>query len=175
MKKSGFTLVELLVVISIISLLSSIVFASVNSARNKARYARARAELNQFVKTAAIAQGEVGKRLQDITGSGCSDCVCRNRDNRNISVTDSCYTQWLNALTRIQQATGGAVQGLDQMTRDPWGSPYTLDENEREGGATDCRLDTIRSNGPNGIREDESCTGVGDDACFLIPHAVPCP
>lgn len=44
----GFTLVELLVVISIISLLSSVVFASVNSARAKARDARRVAELNQI-------------------------------------------------------------------------------------------------------------------------------
>lgn len=51
----GFTLVELLVVISIISLLSSIVLTSVNSARNKARYARAGEELSQFVKAAIIA------------------------------------------------------------------------------------------------------------------------
>lgn len=40
-KEKGFTLVELLVVISIISLLASIVFASLNSARAKARDARA--------------------------------------------------------------------------------------------------------------------------------------
>ena len=60
----------------------------------------------------------------------CSDCVCRGRDDRNILVTDPCYTQWINALTRIQQATGGIVSGLDRMTRDPWGSPYTPDENE---------------------------------------------
>lgn len=118
---TGFTLIELLVVISIISLLSSIVFASLNSARNKARYARAAAELNQFVKTAIIAQGESGKRLQDITGSGCSDCICRGRDIRNVSVSDSCYTQWINALNTIQAATGGTVSGIDRMTPRPMG------------------------------------------------------
>lgn len=44
----GFTLVELLVVISIISLLSSVVFASVNSARARARDAKRIADLRQM-------------------------------------------------------------------------------------------------------------------------------
>jgi len=46
---TGFTLVELLVVISIISLLSSIVFSSVNSARVKARDAKTVADISQLV------------------------------------------------------------------------------------------------------------------------------
>lgn len=46
--KQGFTLIELLVVIAIISLLSSIVFALLNSARVKARDAKRQADLNQI-------------------------------------------------------------------------------------------------------------------------------
>ncbi len=50
-QKSGFTLVELLVVISIIALLSSVVFASINSARAKARDA-SRATTIHAIQTA---------------------------------------------------------------------------------------------------------------------------
>jgi prepilin-type N-terminal cleavage/methylation domain-containing protein len=46
--KGGFTLIELLVVIAIISLLSSVVFASLNSARAKARDAKRVSDLQQI-------------------------------------------------------------------------------------------------------------------------------
>lgn len=48
--RSGFTLIELLVVIAIIGLLSSVVFASLNSARAKARDARRIADLTEIRK-----------------------------------------------------------------------------------------------------------------------------
>jgi len=47
-KNKGFTLIELLVVIAIIGLLSSIVLASLNSARKKSRDARRVADIKQL-------------------------------------------------------------------------------------------------------------------------------
>ena len=46
--KKGFTLIELLVVIAIISLLSSVIFASLRSARDKSRDARRVADIKQI-------------------------------------------------------------------------------------------------------------------------------
>jgi len=164
----GFTLIEVLVVISIIGFMMSTVTATVSGARNKGNYAKARVEIDLFMKASSIAQGESAKRLSEITTNDCSACVCSG-DLRNISSSNSCYVNWSNALTAIQNSTNGLVANL-KMTRDPWGSPYLLDENEREGGPADCRSDTITTAGPDGQ------SGTGDDMGFLIPLATsPCP
>ncbi len=47
-QKRGFTLIELLVVIAVISLLASVVLASLNSARSKARDAKRASEVHQL-------------------------------------------------------------------------------------------------------------------------------
>lgn len=59
--KKGFTLIELLVVISIIGLLSSVVLASLNTARAKARDAKARGDFSQLQKALTLYYDKYGK------------------------------------------------------------------------------------------------------------------
>lgn len=65
--KKGFTLIELLVVIAIIGILSSVVLASLNTARNKGADAATKASMNNV-----RAQGEV---VYDNTGSYATVCA----------------------------------------------------------------------------------------------------
>lgn len=67
--KQGFTLIELLVVIAIIGLLSSVVFASLNSARVKARDARRMADL-KAVSTALHLYYDTNGRYPNETAVG---------------------------------------------------------------------------------------------------------
>jgi len=57
-RNKGFTLIELLVVIAIISLLSSVVLASLNSARAKARTTAIKMELSQLAVLANLSYNE---------------------------------------------------------------------------------------------------------------------
>ena len=54
MKNRGFTLIELLVVIAIIGILSSVVLASLNSARDKGHDASAKASMNNIRAAAEV-------------------------------------------------------------------------------------------------------------------------
>ena len=67
--REGFTLIELLVVIAIIGILSSVVLASLNSARAKARDARRKSDLNQIRIALSMYYNGYGNYIE--TGSGC--------------------------------------------------------------------------------------------------------
>ncbi|MFA5184454.1 MAG: type II secretion system protein [Patescibacteria group bacterium] len=170
----GFTLIELLVVIAIIGLLSTISILALNSSRHRAKIAAVQSDISQFMRAVAIAQGETNKVLLQITGSGCSICTgaCGGsyggvRDLRNVPESDTCYVRWITDLNNIEIASGGIALGVNKLKRDPWGSPYLLDENECEGGGT--WADTIRSAGPDGLWPSS------DDIAFTIPKANICP
>ena len=72
----GFTLIELLVVVAIISLLSSIVMASLNSARNKAKDAAVKEGVHQMASVMAMNYNDYGSYCQLQYGWASQDGAC---------------------------------------------------------------------------------------------------
>lgn len=159
MKNEAFTLIELLVVISIIALLSSVTLVAVSNARSKAKTTKVIADFKQIQTQIDITRNSANATMIQITGSGCSDCAFRDGNPVNSNSA---------GLTGINNAW--RLLGFIKTPIDPWGSPYLFDENEREGGVSDCRYDLLFTAGPNGIDE----TGGGDDTSVDVRHWI-CP
>jgi len=66
----GFTLIELLVVIAIIGILSSVVLASLNGARESSRDARRQTDLSQIQTGLALYNDQNGEYPTSLYGSG---------------------------------------------------------------------------------------------------------
>ncbi len=77
----GFTLIELLVVIAIIGILSSVVLASLNSARTKARDAQRISDLEQIGRVLNLATGATGPALQGCTAASSNINSCTGTIN----------------------------------------------------------------------------------------------
>ncbi len=72
-KNKGFTLIELLVVVAIVSLLSTIIFASLDSARGKARDAKRFQDIQQINTAIALYQSDHNGLPPDLGNPSCAD------------------------------------------------------------------------------------------------------
>lgn len=140
----GFTLIELLVVISIIGIMSTIAITSITGARDKAKRARAQAEVK-----------------------GLHQALVRyNFDNNNT------WPAACNNIDTAAEWNGAWNVYYRNVTTDPWGAVYFFDGCPNvectSGGSSVC------SAGPNGVFESHNMADRrtrGDDICiFFAPE-----
>lgn len=161
----GFTLVEMLVVVSIIGLLAATVVSSLGQAREEAQYAVARAQIRQFANLINTARSESGQTFMDMTGLIASDLRCRPSHGGGMTDT-RCITQYNTTLGILNDEANGLYE-IAGSPRDPWNSPYLLNENEGEnyGGGT-CAMDIVGSAGPDRVPYTT------DDIIYNIPDTL---
>lgn len=134
--KGGFTLIELLVVISIIGILAGFAYVSFSYAQEKARISKVKNDLKAIQLDMDQQKISLSKPLIQITGNGCTDCACRT--SLDVRTDTACTTAINTSWTAIS---------VKNLPKDPWDNLYMWDENEWEGGSTNCTADYIRSVG----------------------------
>ena len=116
MKQTGFTIVELLIVIVVIGILAAITIVAFNGVQERARVQQANSELNTLAKAIHAARINEDKTLYAITGSGCTFCSTQARYELTLDIIGS----------------KSGVNLSDLKDGDPWGNKYLIDENEYE-------------------------------------------
>ena len=119
MKNKGFTLIELLVVIAIIGILSAIVLASLDTARNKGNTAAVYSSFHQIADQAAIYHASnfnFGVSVSSCSNGVFSDPIVQSLQtailaNSAVGATLSCFTdstgnKWNISVSSLQ--TGGS-------------------------------------------------------------------
>lgn len=168
-KEKSFTLIELLIVIAIIGLLSSIVLVSLGAAREKARIAAAKTELrsiyNAFILLESdseewpghktIYEIEVGAPNNEMCQDGCAYGLDDCRAGLLCDDSTDPYLNW----------SGPYLSDII----DPWGNEYFFDTdydyNQHKGLPGQKWVAVIGSYGPNGqgLNQYDS-----DDVIYII-------
>lgn len=121
----GLTLVELLVVIAIISLIASVILASLSTGKRRAQVAKAKAELIQIALGLELLVDDTGRLPYGDTGKPIYTAGCvHSPDPYNepeadspaagIAATDGNFPNWNGPYYRVP--------------KDPWGNSYIFDE-----------------------------------------------
>jgi prepilin-type N-terminal cleavage/methylation domain-containing protein len=167
---AGFSLVELAIAITILVVLTAVIYFSYYAALDKADIVRAKGDMAQMAKGISIAQYKYGLTIREMMykyTNGSDGCYATEQcgktfrsthidpeternytlDLRNIPITDPCYAQWDTVLSAIFAKFQFDLQyDLDSFRRDPWGSPYLLNINN---GCAKYITDPDRCYGPS--------------------------
>lgn len=135
----GFTLIELLVVIAIIGILSSVVLASLNTARNRGADASVKGNLSSV-----RAQAELFYDTGNTYASMCSDATITNQLNAasnagaGNTTSDACFssaTAWIATAPLKSTNVFGGSSGTDYFCIDSTGAAKVVDSAATAVGA----------------------------------------
>ena len=144
-KQSGFTIVELLIVIVIIGILAAITIVAYNGIQDRAKNTKIKNDLAQIQKAISVSRINKDTYLMGVYANGAPESGCLGKAagtdlaalNRT---TDSCWTNYDAFLNAVSTASEMNIRGLV----DPWGRPYYVNPNESENQTTHlCMNDQI--------------------------------
>lgn len=139
----GFTLVELLVVISIIGILSVIAMAALSFARGQARIAKARHDVDTLVTAVKSLEADTGfwpghQEVDELTETGSNEIWDLSVQEAGLVDTDGLFGGW-----------NGPYIGTIPL--DPWGNNYFWDSDYELDGRDHV---VVGSFGPNGVGQN---------------------
>ena len=142
-QKSGFTIVELLIVIVVIAILAAISIIAYNGIQDRTRQSKINSDLAMLEKAIHAARISASTSLRFITQNTHSGGSCYAKESGTdlaaLPPSDGCWTTYNLTLQRISDAGNINVRNL----KDPWGRPYYIDENESENPAAMCNRDKV--------------------------------
>jgi prepilin-type N-terminal cleavage/methylation domain-containing protein len=156
-KGSGFTIVELLIVIVVIGILASISLVAYNGVQTKAKNSRRDSDIALLERAILNARTNTGNHLVGITGYGMTSYNCQRIEGnpglvepRTLPQNHACWNDWRSNLNKIGAAAGLNLTSLH--AGDPNGNPYYLNENEGENnGGNYCLADHLGYFTGNGV------------------------
>jgi prepilin-type N-terminal cleavage/methylation domain-containing protein len=137
--KKGFTLIEILVVIALIGVLSTLGIIAYTHARAQAKVTKAFHEINAIVTAIKLLENDTGEwpghqEVDDVTTSGSNEIWDLGTTSAGLVQTDGAFQRW----------NGPYMQ---TMLPDPWGNDYFYDSDYQVNGEN--RV-VVGSFGPNG-------------------------
>lgn len=141
---SGFTIVELLIVIVVIGILAAITIVAFNGVQSRARTSQVNSTLSNYKKAMQAYKVRVGELPP--TGDAWNGDTNPPSCPTIVSVVNTLNTEGYSGLS----------------TTDPWGNCWGYDDNDCNSGSAPTAQTSMRSAGPDGT------TGTSDDISLQI-------